>query len=145
MNPRTQRVWPLLAVALLVACTGQPTQPTGTWDPASRLAGRWEWVWAQDVVSGTVSSPETAGFTAELEFVRTSPSTGTFRFVRNPADTVLGTFDIGSEDSPGNDFILIEPSIAFVQRAAWLAVGSDSLRLLGVFESGTNSTWSRMR
>ncbi len=137
------RLVALVAVAL-AGCADDPVQPA-SWDPALRISGRWEWVRAQHSQTGVLVTPGSAGFSAEIEFVRESPSTGTFRFTRTGGPTVEGRFDIGSEDVPGNDFIIMEPGIEFLTRAAWISAGSDSLRLGGVFESGYNSTYGRLR
>lgn len=133
------------ALLALVACAGSPAAPAEPWDPAARLTGRWAWVSSADVQRSTMSTPETAGYTAELEFWRTSASSGTFRFVKSGADTIDGTFGIGSEDARGHDFIVIEPSIPYLARNAWLAIGDESLGLGGVMEGGFNSTYVRIR
>lgn len=130
---------------MLAACAGGSTAPAAAWDPAARLAGRWEWVSSQDVQSGALMTPRTEGRMAELRFSRRSASSGTFRFVVSGADTVYGTFGIGFEDVRGHDFIFVEPSIPYLSWSAWLAMGDDSLRLGGSMERGFDSTYARIR
>lgn len=135
----------LIACAALsvTGCAERPTQPA--WDPAQRLAGQWAWVRSQHSQTGVVVTPSGAGFSAQLTFVRQTATSGTFVYSRIGGDTIEGSFGVAWEDAPGNDFIVIEPSIDFLTRAAWLAVGSDSLRLGGVFEGGYESIYGRVR
>ncbi|MGI8842901.1 MAG: hypothetical protein ACR2HZ_04310 [Gemmatimonadaceae bacterium] len=65
-------------------------------------------------------------------------------YVRSGTAPVTGQFRIAFEDAEGNDFITVEPGFDFLTRNAWIAAGSDSLRLDGVFEHGYNSTYVRI-
>ncbi len=136
----------LLAGAALAGCGRGPAEVPATVStaPASRLAGTWRWVSALDVRTQAVHTPASAGFAATLEFRPDSPSAGAFTYTRAGQPPVTGRFSVASEDAPGNDFIVVEPGIDFLTRAAWVAVGRDSLRLGGVMELGYNSTYARV-
>jgi hypothetical protein len=136
----------LLVGAGLAGCRGGPAEAPAAASaaPAARLAGTWRWVSALDVRTQAVHTPASAGFGATLEFRPDAPRAGAFTYARAGRPPVTGRFSLGSEDAPGNDFIVVEPGIDFVARAAWVAAGRDSLRLGGVMELGYNSTYARV-
>jgi hypothetical protein len=100
---------------------------------------------SEDVKTGAIHTPSSTGFVATLRIVAESPRAGRYTYARAGSPSVAGTFTIGSEDAPGNDFITIDTAIDFLSRNAWIAAGQDSLRLQGVFELGFNSTYARVR
>lgn len=130
-----------LSLAFLIGC-GKPTAAER--QPADRIAGSWQWVRSLNVETTEVSTPSSAGFVARLTLVPESGSSGTFTYVRSDAPPVTGQFQITFEDAEGNDFITVEPGFDFLVRNAWIAAGTDSLRLDGVFELGYNSTYARI-
>lgn len=133
-----------LGLVLLTAC-GSPSEPAlERYAPAPRLDGSWRWVSSLDVRTGQLHTPATAGFEATLRFTADSARSGEFAYARTGQDQTSGRFSIAYEDSPGNDFVVLERSIDFLARNAWVAVGDDSLRLGGVMESGFNSTYARV-
>ena len=133
----------LLLAAPGAGCAGGPAAPE--YAPAARLNGTWRWVSSLDVRTNAVHTPAPAGFEATLRFQASGPRTGTFTYARAGQPPVTGRFTIGSEDAPGNDFVVIEPGIDYLARSAWLTVGADSLRLGGVMELGYASSYERVR
>ena len=131
----------LLLLAFLIGC-GKTTGPDRR--PVVRVAGTWQWVRSLNVRTTEVSTPSSAGFVATLTLVAESGSSGTFTYLRSGAPPVTGTYQISFEDEEGNEFITVEPGFDFLTRNAWIAAGSDSLRLDGVFELGYNSTYARV-
>ena len=131
----------LLLLAVVIGC-GKTTAPDR--QPAIRAAGTWQWVESLNVRTAEVSTPSSAGFTATLTLVAESGSSGTFTYLRSGAPPIAGHYQISFEDEEGNDFITVEPGFDFLTRYAWIAVGTDSLRLNGVFELGYNSTYARV-
>jgi hypothetical protein len=141
MRFRTHARWlSAVAVLLVPSCASEPQ-----WAPAERIAGTWHWVRSVNVKTGDVATPSSVGVADTLAFTAHGASGGTFTFYRAGASPISGTFSIGSEDAPGNDFITISVSFPFLTRNAWVAAGGDSLRLGGVFEGGFNSTYARVK
>lgn len=131
----------LLLSAFLTGC-GEAAAPDR--QPAIRAAGTWQWVQSLNVRTMEVSTPSSAGFVATLTLVAESRSGGTFTYLRSGAPPVTGHYQISFEDEEGNEFITVEPGFDFLTRNAWIAAGTDSLRLDGVFELGYNSTYARV-
>ncbi len=135
-----------LLVVGLVGCgkgQGDPTQPE-VHAPAEELEGTWSWVRSVDVNTLDLHTPGADDFQAELVFVADSEREGSYVYRRTGAPEVNGRFGIGSEDSPGNDFIAIDHPIDFLESHAWVVAGTDSLWLGGVFENGYNSLYARV-
>lgn len=127
----------------LSSCANGPSEPE-RYAPAEALEGSWQWVRSVNVNTGQIHDPAAEDFEAELTFTASSELEGTFSYRRTNASEVIGTFGIGFEDVPGNDFIALERSIDFLESHAWLSAGTDSLRLGGVMEGGYNSTYVRV-
>ena len=134
-----------MVVALLLATSGLLTC-RGTTEPfhLAYLPGSWQWVSSRDVRSQQTHTPSTEGHTARLQFISDSERSGTFVYTRDGQTAVQGRYDIGFEDAPGNDFVRLSESIDFLTKSAWIAVGSDTLRLDGVMELGYNSVYARI-
>ena len=132
-----------VSAALVLACDS--VAPPTSWRPAERIAGSWQWVRSVDVKSGRTITPNDTGFSAAITFVATSGREGTYVFQRTGGEPISGSFSITSEDEPGNEFITVSASFPFITENAWVAAGSDSLRLGGVFEGGFNSTYARVK
>lgn len=130
----------LLAVA---GCQENPAEPE-RYAPAEGLEGAWRWAYSVDVSTQQTHSPSADGFEAELTFIADSERAGSFLYQRTGAPEVTGEFSIGYEDAPGNDFLVLDHSIDFLESHAWLAAGPDSLWLGGVFEGGYNSMYARV-
>lgn len=139
-----RRMRPLVAASLILAsgCGESPLQ--GTHQPARELEGSWRWVSSLDLSTQTLHTPQSEGYVAELKFTATSNRDGTFVYSRAGAPDVQGQFGIGSEDAPGNDFIVLEPGIDYLERNAWLGIGRDTLILNGVMESGYKTRYARV-
>lgn len=135
-----------LGLGLMAAsCSGPATVTNLQWAPAQRAAGEWQWVRSLDVRTLDVRTPATEGFDATLVIIATSDRDGTYTYTRTGSSPVAGAFAISSEDGPGNDFVSIDTPIDFLTRNAWITSSADSLRLGGVFESGFNSVYVRVR
>jgi hypothetical protein len=132
-----------VSIPLVLACDS--VAPPTSWRPAERIAGSWQWVRSVDVNSGRTITPSDTGFSAAITFVATSGREGTYVFQRTGGESIRGSFSITSEDAPGNDFITVSASFPFITANAWVAAGSDSLHLGGVFERGFNSTYARVK
>ncbi len=130
-----------VSAAVFIAACSASTEPSHL----THLPGAWQWVSSLDVNSQELHTATTEGFTARLRFISDDERSGTFIYTRDGSAPVQGRYSIGSEDAPGNDFIRISTSIDFLTEYAWIAVGSDSLRLGGVFEGGFNSRYARVR
>jgi hypothetical protein len=133
---------PTVLLLLAAGCDAGPSTPVHR--PAQQLAGTWRWVSSLDVKTQRLHTPATEGFEAELRFDAESDHDGTFTYRRQGRPAVRGRFGIGSEDAPGNDFIVLEPGIDFLARNAWVSAGRDSLYLDGVMELGYNSRYVRV-
>jgi len=145
-RPALRRLGLAGLLLLLAACSAGPAE-TGprVHRPAERIAGTWRWVSSFDVKTQKLHTPATEGFEAELHFDAASSHEGAFTYRRVGQPAVQGRFGISSEDAPGRDFITVEPGIDFLERNAWIAAGTDSLHLGGVFELGYNSRYVRVR
>jgi hypothetical protein len=133
----------MLSTALVTACGG-PSAPTrGTYAPAQRLDGTWRWVSSLDVRTGQVHTPARDGFEANLHFTADSARSGAFAYARVGQTPTTGRFSVVSEDTPGNDFVVLDRSIDFLSRTAWVAASPQVLRLDGVMELGFNSSYAR--
>ena len=130
----------ILAVS---GCGGGPAEPE-RYAPAEALQGTWRWVSSLDVKTQQLHTPASDGVEAELAFAADSELEGSFAYRRTGAPEVTGRFGISSEDSPGNDFVVLDQSIDFLESHAWLAVGPDSLWLGGGMEGGYNSRYVRV-
>ena len=132
--------------SLLVAvssCGGGPAEP-GRYAPAEALQGTWRWVSSLDVDTQQLHTPSSDGFEAELVFTAESDREGSFVYRRTGAPDVTGGFGIGFEDLPGNDFLVLDRSVDFLESHAWVSAGRDSLWLGGVMEGGYNSRYVRV-
>jgi hypothetical protein len=138
------RHFPVLLALLLVVPALAGCRDAAGPNHLSNLPGVWQWVSSTNVTSGQVHTPATEGYTARLQFVPDRERAGAFVYSRNGTTAVQGRYDIGSEDVPGNDFIVVSSSIDFLTEAAWIGVGSEALRLNGVFELGYNSLYARV-
>lgn len=135
----------VVALVLVLAAAGCADPPTeAPYAPAEQLDGVWRWVSSLDVNTQELLTPDTEGFEAELRFTAVSGTEGTFTYRRSDGTEVSGTFGIAYEDAPGNDFIVLEPGIDFLERNAWLGAGPDTLRLGGVMELGYDSRYARV-
>jgi hypothetical protein len=142
-RPLLRRWLAALSLVLVAAgCEGTPVSEG--YGPAAALNGSWRWVSSQDVNTQQLHTPATEGFEATLAFTATSGWDGTFTYARAGAAEVKGTFSIASEDAPGNNFVVIDTPIDFLNETAWIVAGSDSLRLNGVMEGGYASTYTRV-
>ena len=130
-------------VGTLMGCGVDPAGPDRH-APAEALKGTWRWVSSLDVGDQHLHTPVADGFEAELVFVAESERAGAYTYRRAGAPDVHGRFAIASEDQPGNDFIVIDRAIDFLERHAWVAAGADSLWLGGVLEGGYNSRYARV-
>lgn len=134
----------MLLLVLAIAAAGCADTPTeAPYAPAEDLEGVWHWVSSQDVSTQDLLTPATEGFEAELRFTAVTGTEGTFTYSRSDGTEVSGTFGIGYEDFPGNDFIVLDQSIDFLERNAWVGAGPETLLLGGVMEMGYNSRYSR--
>ena len=137
----------VLSCSLFVlALAGCDTNPTT--DTVPSLAGAWRWISSTDVESGEVHLPTTEGYDARLTFAPDGDRAGTYRYARVGGEAALvvdGRYTVSYEDAPGNDFIGIDSPIDFLDEAAWIGLGSDTLRLGGVFESGYTTLYARER
>jgi hypothetical protein len=133
-----------LSLVLFTAC-GSPSEPIREpYAPAQKLTGSWRWVSSLDVRTGQRHTPATAGFEATISFTADSALAGAFVYARTGQGPITGRFSIDFEDSPGADFVVLEPSIDFLSRNAWVAAGRDTLYLGGVMELGFNSLYARV-
>jgi hypothetical protein len=135
--------WLFTLVTLGASACTEPPAPR--YAPAERIAGSWAWVASVNVKTGERSTPSSVGVVDTLTFVAQSERQGSYTFLRSGMTQIAGTFLIGSEDGPGNDFITVSSSLPFLARTAWLAAGTDSLQLNGVFEGGFRSTYARVK
>lgn len=71
------------------------------------------------------------------------PTEGAFEFRRGAELVASGSFEIGYEDAPGNDFVTWNPSFGDFHGQQWLTVWSDSLRLVDAADEGLESVWVR--
>lgn len=132
------------AIALALSSCGKTLAEPERYAPAEALEGTWGWVRSLNVETGQIHTPSEDGFEAELVFAATSETEGTFSYRRTGAPEVSGNFGIGFEDDPGNDFVVLDRSIDFLESHAWVAAGLDSLWLGGVMEGGYNTTYVRL-
>lgn len=133
------------SLIVLSACDG-PLVTSTRHTPAESIAGRWIWVSSFHVQTQELHTPSSTHFDAELRLEARSSHTGAFTYLRSGAATTSGTFTIGSEDAPGNDFIVLSQPIDFLKRNAWMSVFAvDTLRLAGVMEAGYNSKYVRAK
>lgn len=138
------RRWIAALSLLLVAAGCEGTPLSRDYGPAAGLNGTWRWVSSQDVETQQMHTPATEGFEATLTFQAIGGWEGTFTYARAGAAAVKGSFSIASEDAPGNDFVVIDTPIDFLNETAWVTATADSLRLNGVMEAGYASTYVRV-
>ena len=128
-----------LGLVLSTAC-GSPSEPTpapAPYAPAQQLNGSWRWISSFDVRAGQINTPATAGFEATLRFTADSARSGGFVYTRTGRESITGRFSIAYEDVPGNDFVVIDRSIDFLTRYAWVAAGQNTLRLDGLWRTAS--------
>ena len=127
------------------SCSPSPVDVPLPYAPAEALTGRWQWVSSLDVKTQQLHTPESEGYQADLQFIAESTRSGRFIYRRSDGSKVVeGSFGIGSEDAPGNDFIVLTDSIDFLREYAWVGAGPEVLWLGGVYELGFNTRYARI-